>query len=116
MRHYFRRLLIWKKSFQLVQQIYLETEQLPSVERFGLVSQIQRSAVSIPSNIAEGSGREGSKQFNYFLDIAISSSFELETQLLLAKGLYEMETDTIILELHEVQRMIRGFKRKISLE
>jgi four helix bundle protein len=82
MRHNFRELNSWKVSFDLVKDVYLISGRLPENERFGLKSQIQRCAVSIPSNIAEGSGRSTDKDFLYFLNSAIASSYELETQLL----------------------------------
>lgn len=81
--HNFRELKIWKESINLVKQIYLLTSDLPKDEKFGLISQINRCSVSIPSNIAEGSGRTSDKEFLNFLNIAISSSYELETQLIL---------------------------------
>ena len=73
--HNFRELKIWKESLVLVKNVYLLTSKLPKDEKFGLVSQINRCAVSIPSNIAEGSGRTTEKEFLYFLNIAISSSY-----------------------------------------
>ena len=67
MRHNFRELKIWKEAMNIVKSVYLLTSQLPSDERFGLVSQINRCSVSIPSNIAEGSGRTSNKEFLHFL-------------------------------------------------
>ena len=98
----------------MVKNVYILLSKLPTQERFGLVSQIQRSAVSIPSNIAEGSGRKSDKEFNYFLTVSLSSSFELETQLLLSKELYQLETEALITDLNEIQRMIVGFKRRFE--
>lgn len=82
--HNFKELLVWQKAMDLVQLTYKLTEFFPKDERFGLISQIQRCSVSIPSNIAEGSGRTSSKEFQHFISIALGSSFELETQVLLA--------------------------------
>ena len=79
MKHNFKELLVWKKSIELVKSIYQITSMLPSDERFGLISQMNRSSVSVPSNIAEGSGRTSDKEFLHFLNIAIASSYELET-------------------------------------
>ena len=84
MKHNFKELLVWKKSIDLVKSVYQLTSSLPTEEKFGLISQMNRSSVSIPSNIAEGSGRTSSKEFLYFLNIAISSSYELETQLIIS--------------------------------
>lgn len=112
--HNFRELLIWKESIKLVKKVYLTTSNLPSEEKFGLISQINRSAVSIPSNIAEGSGRTSEKDFLNFLRISISSSYELETQLILINEIFEIETDEIIKQLHAIQNMIGGFIRKLN--
>ncbi len=114
MKHNFRDLGIWKDSFAIVKDIYDLCIQLPSEEKYGLKSQIQRCAISIPSNIAEGSGRTSDKEFLHFLNIAISSSYELETQLLLCNEIFAIEVDFFIEKLHINQRMIGGLKRKIS--
>lgn len=112
--HNFRKLLIWKESMKLVKKVYLTTSNIPSEEKFGLISQINRSAVSIPSNIAEGSGRTSEKDFLNFLRISISSSYELETQLILVYEIFDIETEGIIKELHAIQNMIGGFIRKLN--
>ena len=75
MKHNFRELKIWKDSIEIVKSIYLLTSELPDDEKFGLKSQLQRCAVSIPSNIAEGSGRSTNKDFRNFLIIGLSSSY-----------------------------------------
>jgi len=114
MRHNFRDLEIWKDSFAIVKNVYEICSKLPDDEKFGLKSQVQRCAVSIPSNIAEGSGRTTDKEFLHFLNIAISSSYELETQLLLVQELFEIDTNEIIGKIQSNQRMIGGLKRKLS--
>ena len=114
MKHNFRDLGIWKDSFAIVKDVYDLCIQLPSEEKYGLKSQIQRCAISIPSNIAEGSGRTSDKEFLHFLNIAISSSYELETQLLLCNEIFAIDVDFIIEKLHINQRMIGGLKRKIN--
>ncbi|MBP6090003.1 MAG: four helix bundle protein [Crocinitomicaceae bacterium] len=114
MKHNFRDLGIWKDSFAIVKDVYDLCTQLPSEEKYGLKSQIQRCAISIPSNIAEGSGRTSDKEFLHFLNIAISSSYELETQLLLCNEIFAIDVDFIIEKLHINQRMIGGLKRKIN--
>lgn len=83
----FRKLEIWKEGIKLVKEIYQLSSQLPSEEKYGLRSQITRAAVSVPSNIAEGSSRNSDKDFKRFLEIAIGSLFELETQLIIIKEL-----------------------------
>lgn len=80
-------LIVWQKSIKLVIEIYRLLENFPKEEVFGLVSQIKRSAVSIPSNIAEGSGRGTRKDYRQFVRIALGSTNELETQLIIAKNL-----------------------------
>ena len=106
--------MIWKKAMDIVEKTYNITSRLPSEERFALVSQLNRCAVSIPSNIAEGSDRSTEKDFIKFLNMALSSSFELETQLLLAKRLFNMNVESHLTDLNELQKMITGFKRKLS--
>jgi four helix bundle protein len=115
MKHDFRNLEVWQLSFTTVELIYKLTFSLPDNEKFGLVTQIQRCAVSIPSNIAEGSGRTSDKEFIHFLNIALGSSYELETQLLLSKSIYKLQVDHILLDLNKVQRLIGGLKRKLNL-
>jgi len=114
MRHNFRELNIWKESMTLVERVYELVTQLPDDEKFGFKSQIRRCSVSIPSNIAEGSGRSTDKDFRRFLDISLSSSYELETQLILAAKLFKIEIMEIIKQLHELQKMIGGFKKVIT--
>ena len=82
----FRDLMVWQRSMQLAKAVYGLTNEFPPDERFGLTSQIRRSAVSIPSNIAEGQGRLSLGEFKQFLGIARGSNYELQTQLELAKA------------------------------
>lgn len=92
----FRKLEVWKDAVQLCTSIYSLSDNLPKEEKFGLQSQIRRSAVSIPSNIAEGCSRRTSKDFARFLDIALGSSFELETQLIISIELAFLEKKSTI--------------------
>lgn len=85
--HNFRELEVWKKAIELTTLYYKFSKDFPKEEMFGLTSQSRRSLVSIPSNIAEGAGRDTDKQFVQFLSIALASSFEFETQLIVAKNL-----------------------------
>ncbi|SFH85966.1 four helix bundle protein [Halpernia frigidisoli] len=115
--HNFENLQFWKRSIELTKKIYLVCSKIEKDEKFGLISQMKRSAVSIPSNIAEGSGRNSDKEFNHFLAIALGSSFELQTQLILTKELQLLEAnnvDILILELKEIQRMIYTFKNNLN--
>lgn len=82
-RHNYKSLKIWSLGVVIVDDVFKATESFPNEEKFGLVSQINRCSVSIPSNIAEGSSRTD-KSFSHFIDISLGSSFELETQLIIA--------------------------------
>jgi four helix bundle protein len=108
----FRDLQIWQKSMQLAVSVYRLTDEFPREERYGLTSQIKRSAVSIPSNIAEGQGRLNLGEFRQFLGIARGSNSELQTQLAIARtlgfGNAESLHDAEGLS-HEVGKMIFAF-------
>jgi four helix bundle protein len=97
----------------LVKHVYRLTDVLPEKERFTLVSQMNRAVISIPSNIAEGSGRTTEREFIRYLEIAISSSYELETQLLLIKELYASDVDKVLLKLDQIQLKIRALRKKL---
>ena len=117
-KHNFKELNVWKKSISLTEEIYLFTASLPNEEKFGLISQMRRSAVSIPSNIAEGSGRDSDKEFSRFLDISLSSAFELETQIIIAQKIFSViseDLEKINQILAEVQNMIYGLKKILNL-
>ena len=112
----FKKLKVWQKGIELVVDIYKKSNKFPKEEVYGLTSQIRRSAVSIPSNIAEGSGRNSDKEFNRFLDISLGSSFELETQLIIAhklKFLSDSDYETLNNEIIEEQKMITGLKKSL---
>ena len=101
----------------LVKDVYILTSNLPSEEKFGLVSQIRRCAVSIPSNIAEGAGRNNKNEFVHFLGIASGSCYELETQLILLSELnfsQESEVSAFLENLTEIQKMIYKFKENLK--
>lgn len=115
----FRDLKVWGKAHDLVWALYQATNQFPKHELFGLVSQIRRSSVSIPSNIAEGCGRVGNTELHRFLQIACGSANELEYQLLLAKALgYLPSSEYLILDrqLAEMKRMLVALTRKVGSE
>ncbi|NDP21302.1 MAG: four helix bundle protein [Paludibacter sp.] len=115
--HNFKKLDIWTRSMDLASEIYLLTNSFPNIERFCLISQMQRSAVSIPSNIAEGSAKSSNKDFSRFLEMSIGSLFELETQLILATKLNYLESVVSIStqnKINELQKMIIGFKNKLD--
>lgn len=83
----YKELIVWQKSMQLVKEIFVLTKSFPKEELYGLVSQMKRAAIGIPSNIAEGYGRKSTKSYIQFLLIAYGSALELDTQLILAKEL-----------------------------
>ncbi len=113
-KHNFRKLEIWIQSMEVVKDVYKIIALFPIEERFGLKSQMSRCAVSVPSNIAEGSSRSSIKEFSHFLDIALGSSFELETQLIISQELFQIDNELIIEKCQNLQRMITGFKQKIN--
>ncbi|WP_299364789.1 four helix bundle protein [Winogradskyella sp.] len=103
MAHKFKELQIWKRSRLFCSEIYQITSQFPYSEKFGLINQLRRASVSIPSNIAEGSSRNSDKDFSRFLQIAIGSAYEIETQLLIAFDLSfitKKELETVLSELN----------------
>ncbi|MCH2235353.1 MAG: four helix bundle protein [Crocinitomicaceae bacterium] len=114
--HNFKELNIWKKSKDLSKDIFQMTSNFPSEHKFGLSSQLNRCAVSVPSNIAERSSRDSQKDFARFLQISLGSAFELETQLIIA-GEIELinskELENLLERTTEIQRMIHGFKSKL---
>jgi four helix bundle protein len=111
----FKELAIWNRSILLTKRIYKLTSELPKSEIYGLTSQMRRCAVSIPSNIAEGCSRRSNKEMRRYLEISLGSSFELETQLLLTKELYNNlgVSKELLDELIAIQKMINSFKLKI---
>ncbi len=116
--HNFKELRIWQKSRQIVKDIYVLTRQFPKDELFVLTSQMRRAAISIPSNIAEGSGRGTDKDFSRFLDIATGSSYELESQIYIGYDLdyySKKELDVNLEKIQELQKMIFHFKKHINL-
>tara|TARA_R110002124_G_scaffold250200_8_gene415253 strand:+ start:226 stop:588 length:363 start_codon:yes stop_codon:yes gene_type:complete len=113
----FRDLLVWQKSMSFVTEIYKVSKQFPKDENFGLTSQIRRSAVSVPSNISEGYGREGMKDYLRFLNIAMASLFELQTQLEIASNLEYIKRekfDNLYESSREIERMLSSFIRTVK--
>jgi four helix bundle protein len=113
----FRNYKVWIGSMDLVKIVYQITSEFPHSEKFGLISQVRRSAISIPSNIAEGAGRKSEKEFLRFLEISTGSAFELETQLLLAEGLGYLRKESsnmIFNHLGKIQKQLNTLQVKIS--
>jgi four helix bundle protein len=110
--HNLKELKIWNKAMDLAVNVYKATSAFPSDERFGLTSQSRRAAVSIPSNIAEGAGRNSKKEFAHFLGIANGSSFELQTQLVISNKLNLIDSDLLnelLNQIDELQKMSYSF-------
>lgn len=104
----FKELRIWQESIQLTKAIYLLVDQLPDKERYGLRSQVTRAAVSVPSNIAEGSRRRGSKELMHFLSISLGSLAELETQLIVAIEIGLINRESCIVSFEMIESISRG--------
>lgn len=113
----FKKLLIWQRGFEIAVQSFKLVESFPKEERFGLSNQITRASVSIPSNIAEGSSRTSEKDYNRFVEMSLGSSFELETQLLIAEaanfGDSALRTK-IIQSVVDEQKMLVSFMDKLN--
>jgi len=112
----FRKLEIWNLGMEIVSNTYYNIKNLPDVEKYGLRTQIGRSAISIPSNIAEGCSRSSNKELNRYLEISIGSSFELETQLLLCVRLGYLRNEDInplLSKINLFQRKCNAFRNKI---
>ncbi len=114
--HNFRELKVWIKARLLVKNIYLLTSGFPKSEIYGLTDQMRRASISIPSNIAEGSGRKSNKEFKRFLEIAFGSALELETQIYLSFDINFIDENTLndFLEfIHEIEKMIKGLENSL---
>ncbi len=113
----FRELKAWQLGMDLAERVYLLTDSFPKSETYGITSQIRRSAVSIPSNLAEGNGRDSTKEFLHFIAIAVGSICELETQLLLSQRLKYInmsDLETVLALLTETRRTIRGLQKALK--
>ena len=117
--HKVEDLKIWQKSIALTKWVYEIVAALPTHEKYGLTSQIKRSSVSIPSNIAEGAGRNTNKDFSRFIAIALGSAFELETQFIIASELNFIDTkdiEELNLRLNKIQKMLVNFQKHLNNE
>ncbi len=114
--HNFRKLTIWTKSIAFVTDIYRITKTFPKEEKFGLCSQMERAAVSVPANIAEGSAKSSDKDFARFLEMSLGSAYELESELLVTRNLNYINEDvysSFQSNLIEVEKMIIAFRDKL---
>lgn len=108
---------VWKKAITLVTTIYKTTSTYPQTEIYGITSQIRRSAVSIPSNIAEGAARNSKKEFNHFLAISLGSLSELETQLIISENLKfitQEQFEELEKSLIDIRKMLIGLKKSLA--
>ncbi|PTB93947.1 four helix bundle protein [Marivirga lumbricoides] len=114
--HNYKELKIWSLTIKLAEEVYVLTQKFPDEEKFGLKSQMRRCAVSIPSNIAEGAGRNGQKEFKQFLGIALGSLFELDTQVELSysfKYISEEDYNSMQESITQIRRMTYSFQQKL---
>lgn len=112
----YKELRIWQQGMTIVKEVYLMAQNIPDQEKYGLRSQITRAAVSIPSNFAEGSSRDSDKDYKRFLEIALGSAFELETQLLILEDITILDKGKSASLLELVvgeQKMIHSFINKL---
>ncbi len=115
--HNFRELKIWQRSMQFAVEVYKTTETFPENERYDMVRQIRKCAVSIPSNISEGAGRGSNSQFKYFLEVSMGSCNEIITQLELSMMLGYLDKETgnpLCNEASQIYKMILGFYNSMS--
>ena len=115
--HNFKELKVWQKGRKLVKEIYVLTNNFPKEEVFVMTSQMRRAAVSIPSNIAEGAGRGTDKDFSRFIDLAMGSSYELESLIYVGFDLEyfsEEELKSYTEKIQEVQKMLFHFKNHLN--
>ena len=113
----YRELIAWQKAMKLVTAVYKMVEGFPKVEMFGLASQLRRAVVSVPSNIAEGQGRDSTREFIHHLSIAYGSLMEAETQVQIAANLSyisQAEADRVIGQAAEVGRLMNGLSRSLK--
>lgn len=114
----YKELIVWQKSLELTVLIFKATTRYPKTEIYGLISQMRRASVAIPSNIAEGYGRKSKKEFIQFLWIAYGSALELETQLILSKNLKFIsneEFEKVNSLLQEICKMLNSMKSKLKI-
>jgi four helix bundle protein len=114
--HNLKELKIWHKAIDLSTDVYRMTVDFPKEEKYGLTSQIRRASVSVPSNIAEGAGRNSDKEFIYFLGISNGSSYEIQTQLIISKNLslIDDKVDQILDQIDQIQKMNYALQAKLS--
>lgn len=113
----FKELKIWQKGFEIAVKSFKLVSTFPKEEKFGISSQITKTAVSIPSNVAEGSSRSSEKDYNRFIEISLGSSFELETQMLIAESVNHGDKDLrslLLKDVDEEQKILISFMNKLN--
>lgn len=113
----YKDLLVWQRSMDLVETVYRLTKNFPPAEQWGLISQMRRAAISVPSNIAEGYGRQATGEYRHHVSIGRGSLLELETQVLLAtrlKYLQAFDAESVLKEIDEISRMLATLVSKLS--
>jgi len=113
----YRDLKVWQLAMGLAETVYKSSADFPRHELYGLASQLQRAAISIPSNIAEGQARSSHKEFRHFLAIALGSLAELETQIILAQRLgylTDKDTEPILQQSEEIAKMLKGLQKSLT--
>lgn len=113
----YRDLLVWQKAMHLVEEVYQLTSRFPADERFGLVAQLRRAAVSIPSNIAEGQARKSTREFVQFISLAEGSLAEVDTQLLLSERLglcVDRDVQTLFSVIEEIRKMLMALGARLN--
>jgi len=112
----YKDLLVWQRSMELVETVYRMTAKFPPSEQWGLTSQMRRAAVSVPSNIAEGYGRQATGEYRHHLSMSRGSLLELETQVLLCRRLQYFDgadTDSVLVEIEQISKMLGALISKI---
>lgn len=115
--HNFRNMRIWHESIDLLEKIHAITKTYPKEEQYGLISQMRRSASSIPSNIAEGSSRDSQKEFKHFLSISLGSAYELFTHLEISWRMEYISEETkedLMQSTNELERKISSFRKQLN--
>lgn len=113
----FKELIIWQRGIQITKQVYQKIKELPQNAKYELGSQMFRSAISVPSNIAEGSAKSSAKDYKRFLEIALGSSFELETQVIILDEIIDGKDEdlkNLLAQIDEEQKMIMSFIKKVA--
>ena len=114
--HNFKELRVWQEAIELAKLVYQTSARFPADEKYGLKSQVNRAAVSVASNIAEGSGRGSNKEFAQFLKVSLGSAFEIETQMILAEAfgfVTKEDNKRLMQQLSGVQKMLNGLINKL---